>query len=103
MGSIFKGNWFIFEDLSLDYALNIKSGNISVPIEDVWVDLSQAVKILADDGRNLSSINKIWSVNSHAYCPILDFIHQTAQKSSNKSHLFKVCHSFSLLNLCERK
>ena len=90
MGSIYKGSWFILEDLSIDYALNIKSSNLSVPIEDVWVDLSQAVKILADDGRNLSSINKIWSVNSNAYCPILDFIHQTAQKTANKSNLFKV-------------
>lgn len=92
MGSIFKGSWEILSPLSLDYILNIPPdcGSLDVRIEDVWVDLSQALRILAEDGRSMTSINRIWTVNSNAYCPILDFIHKTAQKSSKKSELFKV-------------
>ena len=56
----------------------------------IWVDLTQALKILAEDGRTVTTINKIWSVNNSPYCPVLDFIQQTGIKTEKKSMLFKV-------------
>lgn len=106
VGSLYKGNWEIMPHVSLDYILNFKGEETEsmlniLRIEDVWVDLGQAIKILASYGQNVTKINKVWNINSNAHCPILDFIHQTVQKPSRKSDLFKRClESLVKLALC---
>ena len=52
--------------------------------------MNQVIAVLANCGQTVTNINKIWSVGSDAYCPILDFIHQTAKRSPKRSDLFKV-------------
>jgi len=88
MGSVYQGRWIISTNIVIDYVFN-QTNNKKKLIEDVWVDLGQAVKILADDGRTVTNINKVWSINNNPYCPVLDFIHQTGLKTDNRSSLLK--------------